>query len=419
MNPYTGVALKDDPTIAIIQVKRTKTRSCSGRSAVSKVRRKQLLEKRFGDWAAAKYGSVQKALETYGDTQQGDDAANGRLGMYIMWHMTSQAPRMDNPRIKDQTQFMGELQHGFYGEIAKHYRDLGCKQLINAMNWRSADQVLLDDMERWTYTATDVLAVNYYTGGIHTGENNGWRIDPGHHLRSESVLTHPNSFPMNLKQAVGHPMLITETSWTDPVMYQTEGPFMAAAYQSLTGVDCTYWFAYGNPGYELDPRYTFLQHPGGYSLHKWSGNTPQQAGMFPAFALAFRNGYIKQAEQPVVYEERSLDDLFSRKVPIISESGRFDPNRDTGAFAKDSPVKQEVDRLAFYVGPVHVKFGGDAKNNRVADLSKYIDRDKGVVRSVTDEITLDYKTGVCNVNAPAIQGVSGFPQGGRRKVQFC
>jgi hypothetical protein len=132
--------------------------------------------------------------------------------------------------------------------------------------------------------------------------------------------------------------------------------------------------------------------------------------MFPAYALAFRKGYIKQAEQPAVYEERSLDDMFSRKVPIISESGRFDPNRDTGAFAKESPVKQEVDRLAFYVGPVQVKFGGDAKNNHVVDLSKYIDRDKGIVKSLTDEITLDTKNAVCTINAPAIQGVSGFLQ---------
>ena len=145
---------------------------------------------------------------------------------------------------------------------------------------RSADQVLLDDIERWTYTPTDISAVNYYTGGMHTGgENVGWRIDPGDYLRSDSVLKNPGTFPVNLKQTVGRPMLITECSWTDPSLYQTEGPFMVCAYESLTGVDCMYWFAYGNAGYEESERITFLNVKGQNPLRKWSGNTPQQAGI--------------------------------------------------------------------------------------------------------------------------------------------
>ena len=57
------------------------------------------------------------------------------------------------------------------------------------------------------------------------------------------------------------------------------------------------------------------------------------------------------AAEPAVYEERSLADLWQRRVPVISESGRFDPNRDSGAFAPESPIHQEVSRDAFFVGP--------------------------------------------------------------------
>jgi hypothetical protein len=120
---------------------------------------------------------------------------------------------------------------------------------------------------------------------------------------------------------------------------------------------------------------------------------------------------IKQADGPVVYEERAMADLYARKVPIISEGGKFDPNRDQGSFAPESKIKQEVDRLAFLVGPVEVKFGGNEANSRVADLSKYIDRQNGVVKSVTGQIELDWKRGVCRVATPSFAGVSGFLKG--------
>ncbi|MEZ4850088.1 MAG: hypothetical protein R3B93_16035 [Bacteroidia bacterium] len=36
------------------------------------------------------------------------------------------------------------------------------QQLINPNNWITADIVRLNDLERWTYTSTDVPAVNRY-----------------------------------------------------------------------------------------------------------------------------------------------------------------------------------------------------------------------------------------------------------------
>jgi hypothetical protein len=176
----------------------------------------------------------------------------------------------------------------------------------------------------------------------------------------------------------------------------------------------TYWFAMGDKQWLLDPRRTFWKVGNSYALDKWSTNTPTCLGMFPAFAVAFRNGDIKAAGQPAVYEERSMEDLYERKVPIISEGGKFDPNRDAGSFSPRSTIKQEVDRLAFLVGPVKVKFGGDPAKSRAVDLSKYIDREKGIVRSLTGQIEMDFKRGVCTVNAEKFAGVCGFLKGASR-----
>ncbi|NMC19895.1 MAG: hypothetical protein GYA33_05680, partial [Thermogutta sp.] len=297
-------------------------------------------------------------------------------------------------------------------------RDLGCKQLINATNWRTADPVLLEDVERWTYTAADVSAINRYTGGIHSGPMNGWRIDPNHFFVSQSNLLKPEEFPGALKQTAGQPMLITEVSWTSPSLYQAEGPIMAAAYMSLTGVDSFYWFAFDDETWHVDPVWPYWKVGNLNSLKKWSSAIPTHAGMFPAAALAYRLGFIREADQPAVYEERSLRGMWERRVPIISEAGKFDPNRDQGDFAPNSPIRQEIDRLAFFVGPVVVKFDGEESNSRTVQLDRYIDRDRGVVTGLTGEIALDYRNGSLAINSPRCQSWAGFLKaaGGRLEL---
>jgi hypothetical protein len=156
------------------------------------------------------------------------------------------------------------------------------------------------------------------------GEYNGWRIDPGHKFGDVSALRNPRDIPTNLKQVVGHPMTITESSWVSPLGYQSEGPFAMAAYQSLTGVDTYYWFASGGaPQFETEPYFTFANLAGGqHPMNKWSCATPALAGAFPANALTHRLGYVKPGPV-VIHEERPLADLYARKLPTIAEDKTF------------------------------------------------------------------------------------------------
>lgn len=411
-NPYTGIPLSQDPSVAIIQVQNEDSMLFWTSQGIREPFAGKL-RRLFAEFLVKKYGSLEKALSAWGGAKHEKDRPEaGEMWMEIIWRMTSQAPRPNaawGKRLADQLEFMSRLQHGFYADMARYYREtLGCKQLLNATNWKTADPVLLEDCERWTYTAMDVSALNRYTGVIHIGPNNGWRIDPNHFYLSQSCLLDPDEFPGAVKQTVGQPMILTEVAWVHPGLYQTEGPFLAAVYMSLTGVDAFYWFSYGDEFWTTDPVWPWWKVGGLNSLKKWQGSVPTQAGMFPAAALTYRLGYVRPADGPAVYEERSLQGMWERRVPIIAEAGKFDPNRDPGDFAPQSPIKQEVDRLAFFVGPVHVKFDGNEKDSRVIDLSHFIDRDKGIVRSMTGEITLDTKNGVCTVNAPKCQGCTGF-----------
>ena len=61
--------------------------------------------------------------------------------------------------------------------------------------------------------------------------------------------------------------------------------------------------------------------------------------MFPANALLYRKGYINQGET-VVHEERTLQSIYDRKMPMVSEENSFDPNR--ASYSQINPARETV-----------------------------------------------------------------------------
>ena len=272
---------------------------------------RERLGRKFGEWLVKKYGSLDEARKAWdGVGKEGDDFAQGKVGLVGIWPMTQPQTGGMAKRVADEIAFYAETQRGFYADMVTFYRDtLGCRQLINASNWKTADPIKLEDIERWTYTAADVIAVNrYYNGGAHTGGSSGWRIDPGDHFSQQSALLNPRELPFSLKQVVGHPMIVTESTWVSPLAYQSEGPFLVAVYQSLTGMDAFIWFTADQPEYNLDPTMSFVNLGGQHPIFKWSASIPAIMGGFPAAALMFRMGYIQQG---AAGRPRGADDLES------------------------------------------------------------------------------------------------------------
>jgi len=403
-NPYTGIPLARDPALAMIHIQNEDSLLFWSEQGI-KGKQLELLGKQFGDWVKVKYGTLEGALRHWNGGQlPEDDPARGVLGIHIVWQFTQRRPGGFKQRLDDQLQFFAETMYRFNAEIARYLReDLGCKQLINAGNWKTADSIRLNDVERWSYTANDVLAVNSYYNPVHLGRERGWRINKGDRFQNTSVLFEPRNFPLALKQVVGYPMLITETHWVPPMSYQSEAPFLAAAYQSLTGVDVLYWFATGETEWSNQDRAEWDSA----SRSKWRVATPMMLGQFPATALLFRRGDVTEG-QPSVVEHRSLEQLWGRVPPIIAEDPSYDPNRDLGDTARRSRLPTGVDPLAFLVGPVRVVYGSDPAKTTVAELGRYIDREKKVIRSETDQLAWDYGKGLCTLDAPRAQGVTGL-----------
>jgi hypothetical protein len=403
-NPYTGIPLAKDPALAIIQIQNEDSllfwtaQSIKGKQA-------ELLGRQFGDWLKAKYGSLPAAFRAWGnETVQADRPNEGAIGLLLVWEWTQTRTGGRKRRLDDQLHFYADKMYQFNREIERYLRDdLGCKQLVNAGNWKTADAVKLDDAERWSYTANEVLAVNRYYSPIHIGPDRGWRIDPGDSFEDVSVLKRPRDFPLNLKQVVGHPMMVTESHWVPPLGYQAEGPFLVAAYQSLTGIDVFYWFSTGESEWSNQDRAPWDSA----SRAKWAIANPMILGQFPAAALLFRKGYLKQG-QPVVEEHRSLRQLWERATPVVAEDPGYDPNRDRGDTARRSGSSGNADPLAFLVGPVRVRFDSDPSKTKISDLSRFIDHENKIVRANTGQVCFDFGRGLCSIDAPAAQGAAGY-----------
>jgi hypothetical protein len=410
-NPYTGIPLKDDPALAIIQLQNEDSLLFYTESQI-RGKPREVLCRKFAEFLKEKYGSLEEAFTRYRtdyesgwDLRGEDSVEKNTAAMLQMWFHTLDAKNRagrwadekTRNRLDDQLEFYTLLMRRFNADMERYLRDeLGCKQLINAGNWKSVDPVAADDAERYAYTANEVIARNSYYSAIHAGINTGWQILAQQSYTNWSSLTRPRFWPMNVKQVAGHPFLITESLWVPPNLYASEGPLVVAGQMSLTGVDSFYWFASGTVEW-------------GDVHGKWVYNRPMQMGMFPAAALAFRRGYIAEAEEPVVHEERGLEDIFRQRTPLIGESPTWDPNRDKGDMPVDSSVDTPVDPIAFVAGPVEVEYGGDAANNRVSPrLEELVDTKNKTVTSITGQITTDFQDGLYLVDAPRCQAAAGF-----------
>ena len=418
INPYTSIALKDDPAVAILQIQNEDSLLFWTFNDIRGADRDEL-ERQFGTWLTARYGSL-AATETAwhnakaGGAPNSDRPGAGMMALPNIYELTK-VPGGDAGqarRYADTTEFLTTTMRNFNADIVAYLRnELGVRQLVNAGNWRPASMERLADAERFSYTTTDVLAVNRYVTGVHTGsDTTGWAVKAGDRFTDVSVLTDVGTFPLAIKQVAHHPMLVTESLWVPPTSYESEGPFLVSAMQALSGVDGFYWFSLGSGTTWDQPRSANGHLP---SVGKWVANSPMTLGQFPAAALMYRQGYVHAAKQPAVFEHRPLADLWQRKTPLITEEAGFDPNRDATATARTGGG---LSPLAYLAGPVQVDYGATGTNT--VDLTAHVDPQTKTVTGLTGETRWDFGKGVAQVDTPKAQGVTGFLTAGGKTFRL-
>lgn len=398
-NPYTGIPLAKDPAVAIFQIQNEDsllfwtTRNIAGEHL-------ERLEQRFTQWAIARYGNLDKLKASWGRLKEKRDSNKPHLTLLPIYELTQTNKGKRKQRLDDQYAFLIDVMSQWNQEVERFLREeVGYQGLINAGNWRTANDEILLDGERLSYSHNQVMAKNrYYSGGKHFNPNKkfraSYRVEKGDFFEGQSILFHPDELPVNIKQIDGYPMIVSESTWSNPNSYQAEAPFLIASYSSLSDIDGYYWFASGdNIGFAN-------------RTQKFPASSPALMTSYPATALLYRNFYVKKAK-PSIIEHRTIDSIIARTPPLVSEGAGFDPNRDTiFSFFTKPKTDIELSRI-FLEGPIisyySEKYTPDSrlvedKNNNTT----------GKIRSNTGEIIWDYQTGINSLNTPKAQGAVGF-----------
>ncbi|MHC4473204.1 MAG: hypothetical protein ACYS99_19850, partial [Planctomycetota bacterium] len=158
-----------------------------------------------------------------------------------------------------------------------------------------------------------------------------------------------------------------EIGWTNPNRFRADFPFLCATWGSQQGYDAFCFFAVSGASWAADAR-------------KFPLDVPTVRGQFPACALAYRRGDVREAE-PAVREVLDLEALF-----------------DFGGTA-------ETDSLAGCVGRVLRSFGKPRLERK--DLSAHVGEGRRRVRSASGELSFDLERGVVAVETPRCQGATG------------
>lgn len=363
-----------------------------------------MIEKQFGDWLAKKYGSLEAAQKAFDRKTTPRDAPQyGRMGFRNWWAAFTEK----SVRDQDQAAFLLESQRKFYEATVAFLRQLGYKGMITCSNWTTANNQVLGPLEKYSYLPGDFLDRHGYFSCYHRGDNAAWSIRNGHTYFDRSALRFdgeqpgkPRSFvhPVMDVEYNGKPSMISETTFNRPNRYRGEAPLFYAAYGALQGADAIVHFALDGDQWSVKPQF-FMQ--------PWTLMAPTQMGQFPAAALIYRQGLVREGDV-LVRLRLKLGDLLALKGAPLVQDASFDELR-----AQDLPkgttieAHQVIDPLVHLAGRCAVTIDNEGGPAELADLSKFIDRNRRTVVSSTGELKLDYEKGLMTIDTPGAQGASG------------
>lgn len=405
-NPSTGKTLVEEPAVSSVELQNEDSFffwTFSENNIPDPELR--ILEKMFGDWLVAKYGSIEAALAKWQGLKVKRDAPQeGRVGFRPLYNMFNERKLRD----QDTAQFLLHVQMKFYTDTKAFLRQLGFKGLVTPSNWTTASAEVFGPLEKLSYTVGDFVDRHGYFDCNHKGPNSEWSIREGHTWSERSAYRFDPPAPGKARQFFhpamdvhynNLPSMISEITWNRPNRFRSEAPIYLAAYGALQHSDAIVHFALDGAQWSVKP---------GFWRQPWTLMSPVMMGQFPAAALIFRQGLIRSGE--VMAEvELNTNDLVQLKGTPLPQGAALDELR-----MKDVPqgteIKpgQQISPLIHFVGRSDVRFVSGPGTTKLKDTKRHVDMAGQTVTSSTGELKLDYGKGVLTLNSPKAQGVSGL-----------
>jgi hypothetical protein len=396
-NPYTGLAYKDDPALAVLEFQNESNvffHTLNGLREAKHPLFAARMRKAFFEFVRGKYETKEAVAKAWGSKWDRDDKWEaGELGLMGAFHWGRDGPLYEfqgqQRRAGDYIEFLATLQRDYYARREQEVRAAGFKGVTVTTAWK-AGGAAASMANLYCDTAADMIdRHNYFGGG-----DGGHRITEGK-VDTATHLSQPGRGLLSLAlfHCEDRPFGVSEWSMLPPSPYKLEAAPLYAFYgMGLQGWDMSCHFngaakrmGEGWPG-----------------LGKYVSHTPHYMGQFPALAFAVHNGHFREGD--VVAERRlSRDDVFSGRDVLgqALSGGGFDNKEFAG-----TPVTPPE---AVAVGRITIGFGKESSNR--LDLDGHWDRERKILTSTTGELVWNYGEERVEVRSERTQGVIGRAAG--------
>jgi hypothetical protein len=424
VNPYTGLALLDDPAVAGILLVNEQPSLWWGMAPLPDPYR-ELIEGAFAAWLGRAWPDRPALAAAWGDELGGDeDPWRGRArlaplpGMPAIPAWSARGPR----RIAATVAFLRDLQIGHDRACRDQLVRLGCKVPVAGTNMllfpAELDGQRRNDFisQHAYYDHVQRLGGDLRTGTMQCGNIPAVELDRLHGRGAiEEVLA--------AAKVAGLPLVSTETDTMWPHEWRSGYLLSLAAAACLQDWDAPMHYGFiGGGGSSWDG---FERAPAIFPTVE--GNDPAIAGLYPAAALLFHRRDVAPARAlvQVVYDQqdrlhpeptlRSPGFPFSYLAHVCRVESVFDGGG--GADARIGPA-----------GERSFPWSCSERGRSIAADTRALDaalKQWGVIpagsglgerRLVSDtgEIVRDWGRGLLLVDSPRTQGFSGFPAGPMR-----
>jgi hypothetical protein len=404
VNPYTGLAYKDDPALAYVECINEQSLLFYSNlpNIAKKPTYKRLLAERFSDWLKQKYGSHEALVKAWGEA-----ALKGAYDAYPDEHLDKRnifpggSPWFWDPaqmagsqkpyarRFLDHMAFLTQVQDEFYSAWTAAVRKTGYQGMIECSNWQ-AGRMFSHYYNLRSDALGDIIDRHNYFGGVLSGFN----LVLGD-FNNDSMLARPGSGSLSsgLQQVQGRAFGLSEWIHCLPNEWGAEGPAILGAYGfGLQGWDTSFIFTQAGHKY-----------PERIDGYIWNAFVPTIMGAFPAISRQVLRGDVE--ESPVISTRRVCAAQFIEGKGIDFEDTTTQ-SHDVKSFDCDRVPTESLAR-----GRVVVQFTDTSQPSDATEELKAL-RTAKTINSVTGQLSWtrgdNPRDGFFTMDTPATKAVVGF-----------
>lgn len=388
-NPYTGIALKDDPQFLLLQllnevsfhsVWKNNGIGHAGVQVMYSGIYNTFFNQKWDEWLLSKYPSYEDLVAAWDDgtgtafypIESGENyPENINRTEFSYWET------MSHTRFKDTSEFYADIHEEFYSYTDNLFEENNVKGFTvpnnhyYGMSELSARKVA-DIMDQHSYFPYKRVTIYSEIMQETTQSQN-----PTNNIINYAALD----------DVKGYPLTISESNHNFPNLYAAEMPLFVSSYASFHDWDMWTYFKV----FQINPvADNLLQVPEAYSSWWDSG----RMALMPAASRIFRNEYVSPGST-IVELEHSKETV--NDYQFNSNSHNF----NVEGLNNDMVMKYRFTRANF-------SSNIDKTFSDYQSTYKLEESDNGIYVSETGELTTNSNTGEFTINSPKAQGFTGF-----------